>query len=176
MVWKGRPSIGPYVALYGLAALVTAAAFVGAELWLAFGHSSVNLLRASLVLGSFSLPYGAEVVTAAVVFIGFLAKLVGLLIVRFENSYELRTDGLYVSRGIANLQDTFLSAMAFSDARLIRSLGMRIVGRSLIVVEANDGRRFQLRMIKNGLEVQSLIRRNLAHPTVRLENPSPMAT
>ena len=63
----------------------------------------------------------------------------------------------------------FISAMAFSDAKLIRTLGMRIVGRSMIIVEANDGRKFEMRMLEDGANVQTLIRNNLSHPTVRLE-------
>jgi hypothetical protein len=46
---------------------------------------------------------------------------------------------------------------------------MRIVGRSTIVVEANDGRKFEMRMLKDGMNVQTLIRSNLSHPTVRVE-------
>lgn len=62
--------------------------------------------------------------------------------------------------------------MAFSDARLIRTLEMRVVGRSAIVIEANDERRFQMRMIKDALRVETLIRRTLSHATVKIDKES----
>lgn len=173
VVWRGRPSIGPYVALYGILAAVAVALFIGIELWLGYDVSGASFLRGTASLGSVRIPFLFEIVTAVVISVAYVIKVLRLLIVRLENSYELRGDGLYLNRGIANLTGTFLSPMAFSDARLIRTLGMRIVGRSLIIVEANDGRRFELKMIKDALDVQALIRRNLAHPTVRLEGGLP---
>lgn len=169
-VWKSRPAIGVYVELYGVLALVAIAILVGLELWT--GHAVTALsgaMTGTLKLGTLSIPYALEVVTAIITLIVYLVKFVGLVILRASNSYELRTDGLYVNRGIANLQNTFISAMAFSDARLIMTIGTRIVGRGRIVVEANDGRRFELKMIKDAPNVQNLIRSNLSHPTVRVE-------
>jgi hypothetical protein len=169
-VWKGRPSIGVYVLLYGILAAVSAAILVGLEVWTADQSGAVkSIFFASLNAGSLTIPDALEVVTALIVLIAFLAKVVGLVIYRAGHSFELRTDGLYVNRGIANLQNTFISAMAFSDARLIRTLGMRLVRRSTIIIEANDGRRFEMRMLRDGTNVQSLIRNNLSHPTVRME-------
>jgi hypothetical protein len=60
--------------------------------------------------------------------------------------------------------------MAFSDARLFRNWAMRIVNRGLIIVDANDGRKFNLLLIENAVVVQDLIRRTLAHPVVRVES------
>lgn len=170
VVWAGRPSIGVYVILYGVLALVVAVLLVGLEVWVGdvLGVAR-GLLFGSTRIGSFAITDLIELVTVVVIFIALLVKVLGLVIYRAGHSYELHTDGLYVNRGIANLQNTFISAMAFSDARLIRSLGMRIVGRSVIIVEANDGRRFELRMLKDGVNVQALIRSNLSHPTVRME-------
>ncbi|MGA2665534.1 MAG: hypothetical protein ABSF83_11365 [Nitrososphaerales archaeon] len=170
VVWTGRPSIGVYVALYAVVAVLGAAILVALEVRAADGVASLSgTLFASLRLGPVVIPDALEVVTALAVLILFLAKVVGLAIYRAGHSFELRTDGLYFNRGIANLQNVFLSAMAFSDARLLRTLGMRIVGRSTIIVEANDGRRFEMRMLKDGVGVQTLIRSNLSHPTVRIE-------
>ena len=169
-VWAGRPSIGVYVALFGVLAAIIAAVLVGLEVWVGVSIKAVSGgIFYSLPLGSFRIPDVIEVVTLAVVFFVFLVKVVRLVLFRAGHSYELRTDGIYVNKGIANLQNTFISAMAFSDARLIRTLGMRLVRRSLIIVEANDGRRFELVMLKDGQNVQALIRSNLSHPTVRLE-------
>jgi hypothetical protein len=173
VVWKGRPSIEPYVALYGVLAAVGIAVLVGLEVWAGFDVAGASFLRHSVSMGGARIPYPVEIATAVVILAAYLVKVVRLVIVRLENSYELRNDGLYFNRGIANLSDTFLSPMAFSDARLVRTIGMRIVGRSLIVIEANDGRRFELKMIKDGLNVQALIRRNMAHPTVRIEGSQP---
>ena len=169
-VWAGRPSIGVYVALYGVLAAIIAIILVGLEVWVGDTIKAVSAaVFASVDLGSFQVPYFIEVSTIVVIAIVFLAKALGLVIYRAGHSYELHTDGIYVNKGIANLQNTFVSAMAFSDARLIRTIGMRIVGRSLIIVEANDGRRFEMKMLKDGPNVQALIRSNLSHPTVRLE-------
>lgn len=173
VVWHGRPSIGPYLALYGILAATAIAVLVVLELWVGFNVAGASFLKSSISVGGTRIPYPIEIVTAVVVCAAYLVKALRLLVVRFENSYELRNDGLYFNRGIANLSDTFLSPMAFSDARLVRTIGMRMVGRSLIVIEANDGRRFELKMIKDGPEVQALIRRNMAHPTVRIEGSQP---
>jgi hypothetical protein len=170
VVWQGRPAIGVYVLLYGVLALVAIGILVGLELYTARTISSISsVFYASPKVGPLEIPYAVEAITALIVAVVFLAKVVALLLVRASNSYELRTDGLYVNKGIANLQNTFVSAMAFSDAKLTRTLGMRIVGRGRIVVEANDGRRFEMKLIKDSSEVQSLIRSNLSHPTVRVE-------
>ncbi len=168
-VWKGRPSIGSYAALYAIVWIVILVVLEALELWASsnLGPAS-SIFSASLKLGSVKIPSVFEVATAIIVVLLYLGRLVGLLLLRARNSYELRSDGLYLNRGILNLQNVFVSAMAFSDARLIRPLGMRLVGRSLIVVEANDGRKFELRLIKDGLHVQTLIRETLSHPTVRV--------
>jgi hypothetical protein len=169
VVWKGRPSVLPFAVLYGVLGVIIIAALVSLELWFA-GSFGMPSLAATLSIGGLSIPYGVETITIALVVLGYLFKLAGLAILRARNSYELRTDGLYINTGIANLENTFISPLAFSDARLIRTISMRLVGRSLIVVEANDKRRFEMKMIKDGLKVQNLIRRNLARPTVRLEH------
>jgi hypothetical protein len=169
-VWKGRPSISSYVALYGILAAALIAILVGLELWTASRIPAISpVMTGSLRFGSVLVPYALEVSTAAVILVVYLAKVVGLVLFRARNSYELFSDGLYFNKGIANLQNTFISAMAFSDAKLIRTIGMRLVGRSQIIVEANDGRRFVLSMIANGASVEELIRANLSHPTVRVE-------
>jgi hypothetical protein len=170
VVWSGRPAIGVYAMLYGALSLVAIGILVGLELYTARSFSAISgAFYGSLKLGPLDIPDAIEVITALIVAVLFLVKVVHLLIFRARNSYELRTDGLYVNTGIANLQNTFISAMAFSDAKLTRTLGMRILGLGRIEVEANDGRRFQLKMIKDSTNVQSLIRSNLSHPTVRVE-------
>jgi len=170
IVWTGRPSISVYVELYGLLAAIVAAILVGLEVWAGDAVKSLSgFFFASVQLGSLKIPDILEILTILVIVIIYLVKVVGLVIYKARNSYELRTDGLNINKGIANLSNTFISAMAFSDARLIRTLGMRIVGRSTIIVEANDGRKFEMKMLKDAGTVQSLIRNNLSHPTVRLE-------
>ena len=170
VVWSGRPSISVYLALYGIVAAVVAAILVGLEVWAGDTIKGLSgILFHTLKLGSFSIPDVAEIITVVVIVVIYLAKAISLALYQYGHSYELRTDGIYVNRGIANLSNTFISAMAFSDAKLVRSLGMRILGRSLIVIEANDGRKFELRMLKDGANVQNLIRSNLSHPTVRVE-------
>lgn len=170
VVWSGKPSIGVYVLLYGVFAAIAAAVLVSLEVYAANSISALSsVIFASVKVGSITIPDALEVVTILVILILYLVKIAGLVIYKAGRSYELHTDGLYVNRGIANLQNTFVSAMAFTDARLIRSLGMRMIGRSTIIVEANDGRKFEMRMLKDGVNVQTMIRSNLSHPTVRVE-------
>ncbi len=170
VVWTGRPSISVYLVLYGVVAAIVAAILVGVEVWVGDTFKGLSgLLFHSLKLGSFGIPDIIEIITVVVIVVIYLVKAVGLALYQVGHSYELRTDGIYVNRGIANLSNTFISALAFSDARLVRTLGMRILGRSLIIIEANDGRKFELRMLKDGANVQNLIRSNLSHPTVRID-------
>jgi hypothetical protein len=169
VVWEGRPSIGTVLILYGIMAAAIAILALVAELGLAQASSATSVLTASGTVGSLTIPYALEVLTIGIILIGYLGEVIGLAIFKARNRYELRTDGLYIRTGIANLEDVFVSPMAFSDARLIRPLSARLIGRSTIVVDANDKRRFVMKFIKDGQNVQSLIRRNLAHPVVRLE-------
>jgi len=169
-VWEGRPAIGVYVALYAILAAIVAAALIGLEVYAADSITSLkSAFFMSVTLGPITIPDTLEFLTGLAVLIVFLAKVVGLLLLRLGNSYQLRTDGIYVNKGLANLQNTFISAMAFSDAKLTRTLGMRLLGRGRIVVEANDGRKFELKLLKDSANVQQLIRANLSHPTVRVE-------
>ena len=167
VVWRAKPSIGVYILLFGIIAAVVAAILLGVELWTADNVKAVSSIFAKI--SSVTIPDVVEVVTVLGVLVVYLAKVVGLSLYKARHTFELRNDGLYINTGIANLQNTFISAMAFSDARLIRTLGMRIVGRSTIIVEANDRRSFEMRMLKDGVNVQTLIRNNLSHPTVRIE-------
>ncbi len=174
VVWAGRPAIAAYAVLYGVLILVLAGILVGLELFIARTVGPISgALYASLKAGPITIPDAVEVATALVLLFAFLAKLVGLALTRASSRYELRTDGLYVNKGIVSLSNTFISAVAFSDARLVRTPGMRVVGLGKIIVEANDGRRFELKMVKDSTNVQNLIRSNLSHPTVRVEGRAP---
>jgi hypothetical protein len=173
VVWKGRPSIGVFIALYGVLALVTMGLIAAFGIWGSYNLPSIApILRASLRVGPVSVPYAVEIGAAIIIFLLFLVKAIRLSIFKASHLYELRVDGLRLARGLVNLEDDYISAVAFSDARLIRTLEMRIVGRGLIIIEANDERRFEMRMIKDAAKVQSLIRRTLSHPTVKIDRES----
>ncbi len=171
VVWKGRPSVGVFAYLYGALALVAMLLLVGIEYWATYYAHVLPEGLSSAAPGSL-FPYALETLTVLVIALIYLGELVSLAFVRARNNYVLRTDGLYFNTGIANLESTFLSPMAFSDARLVRTVWMRLVGRGLIIVEANDRRRFEMRLIKDPVQVQSLIRNTLSRPTVRLEGVS----
>ena len=173
VVWKGRPSIGVFVGLYGALTLLVIGLIAVFGIWGSYNLPSIApFLRASLRVGSASVPYVVEIGVATIVFILFLIKVIRLSIFKASHSYELRVDGLRLGKGLVNLEDDYISAVAFSDARLIRTLEMRIVGRGLIIIEANDERRFEMRMIKDAVNVQALIRRTLSHPTVKIDRES----
>jgi hypothetical protein len=123
-----------------------------------------------LTLAGITIPYPVEIITTILVSLVYLGEVVHLALLRASHKYELFEDGLYVDSGIVNSQNTFVAPMAFSDARLMMPLSLRIIRRANIVVDANDERHFKLILIENPLEVQNLIRRTLGHPVVRVES------
>jgi hypothetical protein len=169
-VWVGRPAVGAYIIIYGVVALVIIVILITIEyLLLKSSSAGRSIFPSATHYGSMTIPYPAEIVTTVVIALILTAKVIQLAILWATNRYELLPDGLYVNRGIVTLENSFLAPMAFSDARLIRTLGLRIAGRGLIIIDANDGRHFYLQYVKNPIEVQGLIRGTLAHPTVRTE-------
>jgi len=171
LVWAGRPSVSVFYSFYGIVSLVLGICLVIVEFWLGANTDfGAIIFPNTFSLGGITIAYPVEIVTVVLVIVGYLAEIANLGLLRARHEYELYEDGLYIDSGIVNLQNTFLSPMAFSDARLIRNWQMRVVERGLIIVDANDGRKFQLLMIEKPLEVQELIRRTLAHPVVRIEH------
>lgn len=164
-VWSGRPSIAPYLILRAVFFLIALAILLGLELWYAGRHT----LGSDLFSKFHGIPYPGEIATAVLIGLLFLGSAVRLIGLWATNRYELFQDGIYINRGIVNLENAYLAPMAFSDARLYRSWEMRIIKRGQIIVEANDGRKFTLHLIKEPLKVQYLIRETLGHPTVRTE-------
>jgi hypothetical protein len=149
---------------------VVIALLVVFEYWFATSTSIGQTIFPVSISAGGDIPYPVEVITVVIILIVYLAQIIHLALLRARNKYELYEDGLYVDSGIINLENTFLSPMAFSDARLFRNWAMRLVNRGLIVVDANDGRKFNLLLIERPVVVQDLIRRTLAHPVVRVES------
>jgi hypothetical protein len=173
-VWFGRPSVSVFYLLYGIVALVIVGILVGLELWAGSRFAAGRALLPKYVsFGGTTIEYPVELVTVLIVVAAYLIKVIQLAILRASHKYILREDGLYVDKGIFNLQNTFIAPMAFSDARLNLPIGLRLVRRGNIIVDANDNRHFQLLLIKDAVVVQDLIRRTLGHPVVRIESPSP---
>lgn len=173
-VWLGRPSVSVFYIIYGIISIAVIAVLVGLELWAGGRIPGGRLLfPKSIAFGGKVIPYPVEVATTTIVIVAYLVKDLQLAILRASHKYVLREDGLYVDRGIFNLQNTFIAPMAFSDARLNLPVSLRLVHRGNIIVDANDNRHFQLLLIKNSVEVQDLIRRTLGHPVVRVDSPSP---
>jgi hypothetical protein len=174
VVWIGRPSVSVFYVLYGLVSLAIAVVLIGLELWLAsntnIGH---QIFAKNLTMGNGAIPYPVELVTTTIIILAFLGEIVHLALLRARNKYVLREDGLYVDSGILHLQNTFLAPMAFSDARLDLPVSLRILHLGNIVVDANDNRHFKLLLLRDPVTVQSLIRRTLGHPIVRVESSSP---
>jgi hypothetical protein len=173
LVWADRPSVSVFYALYGLLSLIVIGLLVALELWFSTNATvSGNLLPRNLVLGGITIPYPVEIATATLVLLVYLGEVIHLAFLRARHKYELYEDGLYVDSGIVNLQNTFISPVAFSDARLIMPLSLRLVNRGKIIVDANDERHFTLLLVKNPMVIQNLIRRTLGHPVVRVESTS----
>ncbi len=160
-IWAGRPAIGVYLAIYLLVALI-------AMVVLDFVEFYIGLPKGAAISRVY-VPYPIQIITDIVIFLVFLSSSFHLLLLRARSKYELYVDGLNINTGIISLQNTYVAPMAFSDARLIRTLLLRLAGRGLIIVDTNDHRHFRLELIKNPMEVQSLIRRALSHPTFRTE-------
>ena len=173
-VWFGRPSVSVFYLVYGIVALVIGGILVGLELWAGSRFAAGGaLLPKYVTLGGTTIEYPVELVTVLIVVVAYLIKAIQLVILRASHKYILREDGLYVDKGIFNLQNTFIAPMAFSDARLNLPVGLRLVRRGNIIVDANDNRHFQLLLIKDPMMVQDLIRRTLGHPVVRIDSSSP---
>ena len=68
---------------------------------------------------------------------------------------SLYEDGLYVDSGIVNLQNTFISPVAFSDARLNHAIVSSSRKRGKIIVDANDERHFTLLLLENPVRSNS---------------------
>jgi hypothetical protein len=174
VVWIGRPSVSVFYVLYGLVSLVIALVLVGLELWFASNTTSGSqLFPGNVVMGGLLIPYPVELATAIIIFLVYLGEAAHLALLRASNKYVLREDGLYVDSGIFHLQNTFLAPMAFSDAKLDLPVSLRMLHRGNIIVDANDNRHFKLLLLRDPVTVQSLIRRTLGHPIVRVESPSP---
>jgi hypothetical protein len=170
LIWSARPSVSVYYGIYGALALATIVVLVVAELFIS--RDMAGIFPSSMIFASILVPYPVELATILIVLVIYLAKVLSLAFLQIRNKYELYEDGLYVDSGIINLENTFIAPMAFSDARLIRTWELRLANRSNILVEANDGRKFLLQLIERGVDIQTMIRRILAHPTVRIEGNS----
>jgi len=164
-IWVGRPAIGIYLGIYLLFAMIT----IGILVFLEF-HFGSTLIPKKVIVSGASVPYPVQIITAFIGLIAYFISVINLLLLRARNKYELYVDGLNIDRGIINLENTYVAPMAFSDARLIRNWLLRLAGRGLIIVDTNDGRHFHLHLIKHPLEVQSMIRKALGHPTFRTES------
>jgi hypothetical protein len=167
-VWSSRPAIGPYITIYAILSLFAALILVILEIYANTLFPAISMVApASLPVDGISIPYPLELATVVVIFIIFLSKSLRLVLLRAKTKYELYSDGLYIDLGIVNLENIFVAPMAFSDARLYRPWSMRVMKLGRIVVDTNDGRHFEMKFVKNPLEVQSMIRATLSHPTFR---------
>ncbi|MHB1868558.1 MAG: hypothetical protein ACYCPP_06385 [Nitrososphaerales archaeon] len=166
LVWSGRPSVSVYYSIYGAISVIAIAILVITETWLG---NYTKIGRAIFPASIGNIPYPAELATAAIFSLAYLAEAARLALLRKRNKYELYADGLYIDKGIVNLENVYLSPMAFSDARLLRPLALRVAKRGNIIVDTNDQRHFRLQLIGNPAVVQDLIRKTLGHPTVRLD-------
>ena len=74
VVWRGRPAVGVYIALYGALALVAAGVLVALELYTAKSISSISgIFYGSVKVGPLSIPYAVEAITILVIAVVFLA-------------------------------------------------------------------------------------------------------
>jgi hypothetical protein len=169
LVWSGRPSVSIYYAIYGIIALILIAILTFLEFWVTRTSIGAGIFPRALSFRGIVVPYPVEVATVAVILLVYLAEVVHLAILRASKKYSLYEDGLYIDLGIVNLENTYLSAMAFSDARLFRTVSLRLAKRGNIIVDLNDERHLQLELVDRPAVVQALIRRTLGHPTVRVE-------
>ena len=143
VVWVGRPSIGAYLAIYGIIAIATTVVMDTLEWY--FGNTTSwgsTIFPKSFAYNSVVIPYPVEVATTVVILAVYLSSVIHYVILRARSRYELCEDGLYFLLGLVNLESTYIAPMAFSDARLIRTLPLRLAHRGLIIVDTNDNRHF----------------------------------
>ncbi len=171
LIWSARPSVSVYFLLYGLISLIAIAILDLLEFWLQRSTSvGSQYIPRNITIAGTTISSPLEIATTIVVLLAYFGEVIHLALLRARKRFELYEDGLYVNSGIVNLENSYLSPMAFSDARLIRTWTSRLTKRGLIIVDANDGRHFQLQLIQKPGLVQGLIRRNLGRPMVRIEN------
>jgi hypothetical protein len=173
LVWSSRPSVSIYYAIYGILALVLIAVLIFLEFRISTTSIGSGIFPQSISFRGIVTPYPIELATAALILFIYIAEIVHLAILRASKRYSLYEDGLYLDSGIANLENTYLSSMAFSDARLFRTVWLRLAKRGNIIVDANDGRHLKLELVDRPSDVQAVIRRTLGHPTVRVEGYQP---
>lgn len=169
-LWSGRPSVGSYIALYAILYAALSILLITVEFYVASTPFGSGLLPSSISFASLTLPYPLQLLTAFIFLLAFLVKATGLLLMKARTKYSLFDDGLYIDLGLVNLENIFVAPMAFSDARLYMSLGMRMMKKGSIIVDTNDGRHFELKMVANPVQVQGLIRQTLSHPTFRTQD------
>ncbi len=167
-IWTGRPSVSVYYWIYGIISIVLAVVLVVMEIWLGESTTFGRMIFPSSVKIIIRLPYPAELITATIIFLGFLVQSIRLAVIRMQNKYELREDGLYMNLGLVNLENVYVSPMSFSDARLFRSWSLRLAKRGNIIVDTNDQRHFMLRLLRDPVQAQAMIRSAMGKPTVRI--------
>ena len=168
LVWSGRPAVSVYFGIYGLVSIVLIAIFIPTELWLGDYSKLGNIVFPTRIQGTVSVRYPVELATAGLISAAYIVEVIRLTILRMRNYYALYEDGLYLDTGVVNLQNVYVSPMGFSDARLIRMWSLRIAKRGNLVVDTNDQRHFELKLLEQPAVVQALIRRTLGRPTVRV--------
>ena len=175
LIWAGKPAVSIFLLIYGIivALLITILDFL--EYFLGSENTSLNrLFPNSLTFRGLHVVFPVELATLSIILIAYVAEVLRLAILRASYKYFLYEDGLYVDSGIINLENTFLSPVAFSDARLFRTASLRLVKRGNITVDANDGRHIELKLVEKPGVVQALIRKTLGRPTVRVEGYQPI--
>ncbi|MGH2638735.1 MAG: hypothetical protein ACRDF4_05555, partial [Rhabdochlamydiaceae bacterium] len=148
LVWFGRPAIGAYLALYGIVAIIAIVILDTLEWY--YGNTTSwgsMIFPRTFAFGSTVIPYPVEIVTTLVILFIYISKVINYALLKARSKYELYVDGLYLNLGLVNLESTYIAPMAFSDARLIRTLPLRLINRGLIIIDTNDSRHFYLHLI-----------------------------
>ncbi|GEM_PF-1632227 len=169
LLWSDRPAVGPVLIVLGMLFLLAIVILVSLEWFLGnYVGGFTPFLPRSAQIGDVVVQYPVEILTIVILLAIYLGKVIQLAFIRIRNKYELYEDGLYLQHGVLNLENSFLSPVAFSDVILYRSVWLRIVGRGNIIIHANDGRQFRLSYIKEPLKVQNLMRETLTRLRVRI--------
>ena len=170
LIWSGRPSVSTFYEIYGALAAVLMVILVPAEFWLGDHTKIGGTIFPATIQFVTVVEYPVEIATVLIISAAYMVKVIRLAILKMRNRYQLYGDGLYIDTGLVNLQNAYITPMGFSDARLVRTWSLRLGSRGNLLVDTNDQRHFELKLLEKPALVQALIRKTLGHPTVRVDN------
>jgi membrane protein YdbS with pleckstrin-like domain len=155
VIWRGRPWIGPPLAIRTVLAI-------------ALGFVLLAALSGLGLLASALLGVPLYVWTLAIVALGWLASALGLVAMRASRRYALRRGSIEVDEGIVSKKSLVVSPSAFSELEVDQGIMGRILDYGTLQVRSQGGQRLVLRLIRDPKGVSARVRDVMTVPEVRI--------